>query len=70
MRNYKSESIASIQSTFFVFGFTWNTINESPNSCVSPLCKNIEKLEYWKTKKKKREEGNDKNSNYLFIIKL
>ena len=69
MRNYKSESIASMQSTFFVFGFTWNTIYESPTSCVSPLCKNIEKLEYWKTKKKK-EEGNDKNSNYLFIIKL
>ena len=58
MRNNKSESIASIQSAFFVFGLTRN---------VFWNYREVGILKY----KKQKEKGNENNnSNYLFITDL
>ena len=65
MRNYKSESIASIQSTFFVYGLTRNVYLQIAYQLCTSSFKTIENLEYRK-KKEKRED----NTNYLFVIDL
>ena len=65
MQNYKSELIASIQSTFFVYGLTRNVYLQIAYQLCTSSFKTVENLEYRK-KKEKRED----NTNYLFVIDL
>ena len=67
MQNYKSELIASIQSTFFVYGLTRNVYLQIAYQLCTSSFKTVENLEY---RKKKRERKRKNNTNYLFVIDL
>ena len=68
MRNYKSESVASIQRRSLFSDLLETSIYVLSASCVPPPLKLLRSWNIEKQKQNRKEEN--KNTNYLFIIDL